>query len=344
MARFPSVLPEPLITPLRGGATARWGVLAPGRIANDWVTTLHANTDQRVHAVASSDLARAARFAASHGIPRHHGSYEGLLQDDAVDIVYIPALNTEHKRLALLSIAAGKHVLIEKPIAMNAAEAQEIATAAQAAGVFAMEAMWSRFLPQSDVIARLLADGELGAVRWAAADFGSHVPFDPANRVFDPRVGGGALLDLGVYSVWFTHFALGAPSSVIAAGTLAPTGVDAQASLLLDYDGAAQAQAAASILARTPTTATIAGELGCIEVDSPFPGPGGFRLVGASSKRELRWTDTSPLHWRDGLAYQAVAVAQHVADGLLESPLHPLSTSIAVMRVLDDARAQLGAL
>lgn len=343
MTPFPSALPEPRITPLRGGPIARWGVLAPGTIAGDWVTTLHANTDQRVLGVASRSAARAAAFASAHGIPKSFESHEALLADPDIDIVYIASVHTDHARLALLAIAAGKHVLVEKPIATNADDAARIQAAARGAGVFAMEAMWSRFLPQTDVIARLIADGVLGDLRWVTADFGAAFPYDPAGRAFDPGQGGGALLDLGVYSLWFAHFALGAPSAIQVVGSLAPTGVDAQATIALDYASGAQAAVSASMLARTPTTASVSGTLARVEVDSPFCAPGGFRLVAADDKRVLRYDDPSPLRWRGGLCYQATAVAQHLADGLLESPLHPLSASVAVLRIIDAARARLGA-
>ena len=328
---------------LRGGPALRWGVLAPGAIAHDWVTTVHANTDQRVHAVASRSAERAERFAATHGIARHYDSYEALVTDEGIDVVYVAAPHSEHRRLALLAVAAGKHVLIEKPIARSASEAQAIAEAARGAGVFAMEAMWSRFLPQTTVLARLLTDGVLGERRWAAADFGVEFSFNPASRAFDPALAGGALLDLGVYSLWFTHFALGAPARITASGSLASTGVDAQATVVLEYGDGVQAVASASMLVGTPTVASINGTAARIEVDKKFLAPGGFRLVSADDGRELRFTDPTSLRGRDGLCYQATAVAAHIADGRAEAPEHPLETSIAVLRVIDEARRQLGA-
>lgn len=235
---LPLSLPPSTAVALRGGPVVRWGVLAPGHIAEDWVATLHANSDQRVVAVASRSAQRAEDFAGRYGIPSAYDSYSALLADPLVDVVYLAAPHSLHRELALLVIAAGKHVLIEKPIALTAAEAREIAAAASAAGVFAGEAMWSAYLPQSTVIARLLRDGVLGEPKSVTADFGHSGTFDATSRAYDPALGGGALLDLGVYPVWFAHFALGAPDRVLAAGELAPTGVDAQASLVLGYPGA----------------------------------------------------------------------------------------------------------
>lgn len=334
-------LPASAHVPLRGGPVLRWGVLAPGGIAGDWTTTLHAHTDQRVVAVASRSLERAQRFAATHCIERAYGGYEQLLADPGVDVVYIAAPHSEHLALGLMAIAAGKHVLIEKPIGVNAAQAREIAEAAGTASVFAMEAMWSRFLPQTTVIAQLLAADDLGDVLTVTADFGAK--FDLGGRVYDPALGGGALLDIGVYPAWFAQFVLGSPLSITAKGTLAATGVDTQAAVILDHAGGAQAVITTSMLVDTPLAATISGTKARVEVDGPFLSPSSFRVL-VDGAEPLQWREPHGFAWRDGLCYQATAVAQHVADGLLESPWHPLATTIAVLDVIDEARAQLGAL
>lgn len=341
MSSFPQSLPESTATPLIGGPVLRWGVLAPGQIAADFVRTIHANTAQRVHAVASRSIERAGRFAREFGIARAYGEYERLVEDAGIDIVYVAAPHSEHRRLALLAIAAGKHVLIEKPIGVTAAEAMAIAVAAREAGVFAMEAMWSRFLPQTTVVDALIRDGVLGELGLVTADFGGAAAFDPGGRIFDPALGGGAILDLGVYPIWFAHFALDAPLLVTASGVLTSSGVDAQSALILDAGSGAQAIVSSSILVSTPVTATVSGTLARIEIDTPFVAPGGFTLR-AKSGAELAYRDETGLRWREGLAWEATAVALNVADGLTESPLHPLDRSIAVLETIDAARHQLG--
>lgn len=335
-------LPAPIVTPLRGGPVLRWGVLAPGEIAGDFVTTLHANTDQRVHAVASRSAERAATFAATHGIPRNYDSYDQLVADPDIDVVYVAAPHSEHRRLALLAISAGKHVLIEKPIAVNAQQAEEVAVAAASAGVFVMEAMWSRYLPQADVIARLLVDGVLGDVRLATVSLGWKFPFDPAGRAFDPVLGGGAMLDAGVYSLWFSQFVLGNPQTVLATGSLASTGVDVQSAVAITSARGAQASITTSILVDTPGLAAIYGTDARVEFDTGFVFPARFRLI--TDGAELVWQDESGLAGRDGLAWEAVALAQYVADGRLQSPVHSLDQSISLMRTIDEVRRQLGAL
>jgi predicted dehydrogenase len=331
--------PAPRVTPLRGGPVLRWGILGPGEIAGDFTATLHANTDQRVHAVASRSPERAERFAAAHGVPRSHGDYRRLVEDPGVDIVYISSVNSEHRALAELAIAAGKHVLIEKPIGVDAADARAIAAAARTAGVFAMVAMWSRYLPQTDVLRQLLDTGAFGDVAVVTADFGADFGDDHSAPVFRPELGGGVLRDIGIYPVWFARFVLGDPASVTVRGSRLATGVDAQAAMILETKDGAQAVLNTTMLADTPVEATISGSLARAEVRSPFLMPDGFDFVNARGR--FPWTDDSGLRLREGLCWQAVAVAQHVADGLIESPVHSLDDSIAIMGILDSLRERM---
>ncbi|MEP6481899.1 MAG: Gfo/Idh/MocA family oxidoreductase [Rhodoglobus sp.] len=341
MSSLPTALPAVDITPLKGGAVLRWGVMAPGGIADSWVTTVHANTEQRVHAVASRSAERAAAFATKHGIARAYGSYEQLAADPDIDVIYIASPHSEHLALALLAIGAGKHVLVEKPIAVSAAEARQLAAAARAAGVFAMEAMWSRFLPQTSIVAQLLADGALGDIKQVTASFGALFDYQPESRWFNPALAGGALLDIGVYPLWFSQFVLGMPQTVTALGSLAPTGVDAQSVVVLDYPSAAQSIVTMTMWAETSQTATVSGTRARIEYSGEFFAPSGFSLLSGDSR--LDWTDPTGFSWGAGLCYQATAVAQAIADGRTESPLHTLDDTIGVLELIDSARAQLGA-
>jgi predicted dehydrogenase len=239
-------------------------VLAPGEIAAAFTHTLHTNMDQRVVAVASRSKDRAAAFGRDFGISKTYGSYEQLVDDREVDIVYIAAPHSEHSKLALLAISAGHNVLVEKPFTVTADEARDIVRAARKAGVFAMEAMWTRYLPQTDIIRQLLADGVLGDVSVVTADLGFACPYNSDTRWWNPSLGGGALLDLGVYPISFASFVLGAPIEVFAAGVTAASGVDAQASLILESPNNAQSLLSASLLSETPAAASICGPLGHI--------------------------------------------------------------------------------
>jgi predicted dehydrogenase len=335
-------LPSPAIIPLRGGPVARWGVLGPGGIAEDWVSALHRHTDQRVLAVASRSAERSEAFASRHGIPRHYRGHDALLQDPDVDVVYIAAPHAQHHPLALATIEAGKHVLIEKPIALNVAQAEEIAEAARDAGVFAMEAMWSRYLPQSHLVAQLVAEGELGDVRLVTAHLGWRWQYDPADRNFDPAAGGGVMIDAGVYSLWFAHSVLGAPTTVLAQGSLAPTGVETDAVILLQNGRGAHAAVSASSTVTTPGLAAIHGSSGSVHFDTSFVFPAELRIARGGD--EIHWRDESGLVGRDGLAWQAASLATYLAEGRTQSPLHSLDDSIEVMRTLDEVRRQVGSL
>jgi predicted dehydrogenase len=342
---FPSTLPAPRTAPLRGGPVLRWGILAPGDIAKDFVHAVHSHTDQRVVAVAGRSAERASAFAERNGIARAYGDHAALVTDPEVDIVYVAAPHSEHKRLALLAIAAGKHVLVEKPIGVTSADAREIRDAAAAAGVFAMEGMWSRYLPQTDVMLQLKDDGVLGDLRLVLADFGTRAPVDATNRNYNPDLAGGSLLDLGIYPLWFSHLWLGRPSSVTAIGSLTFTGVDEQTAIVLGYESHAQSILSTNLVAFSPARASISGTAARIEVNPWFVVPAGFELV-APGKGDVRvpFVNDTGLSFRDGIAWEAAAVAWHIADGLMDSPLHPLAFSIEVLETMDEVRRQLGTL
>jgi predicted dehydrogenase len=317
----------------------RWGVLAPGRIAAAFVDALSRNTRQRVVAVGSRSAHRGQAFAALHGIDRAYSSYEQLVADPAVDVVYVASPHSEHRDQALLALSAGKPVLVEKAFTRNAQEAQEVAEAAAMAGVPAMEAMWTRFLPQTDVIRQLLVDGALGEVTTVLADHGQHFAFEPAGRLFNPELAGGALLDLGIYPVSFASFVLGEPDAVLASGSLTTTGVDAQASAVLTK-GAAQAVVNTTLLARTPTVASISGDAGRLEISGPFYGPGTLTLSRNDDQRIVRGPD--PITGHHGLCHEAAHLALLVAEGRAESPLLPLAETVSVLRTCDAIRQQIG--
>ncbi len=342
---FPSQLPEPeLYLPGTGEPSLRWGVVGPGWIAGEFANALRAHTSQRLVAVASRSAERAASFAADHGIGLAFDSTERLVNHPEVDAVYVATPQSEHLAVGLAAIAAGKHVLIEKPIAVSAAEARTLAEAARVAGVLLMEAMWSRYQPQASVIRRLLSDGVFGEVRSVLADHGQAIPADPWHRLYRPELGGGALLDLGIYPVQFASMVLGAPSSVVAVGGMTATGVDAYSTLVLTHRGGAQSTLYTSLLERTPTTATIAGTEAALTVDGPFHIPNSFTLASARHDGPtLAWSDPTGLKLFDGLSWEATAFARFAGEGRTESPIHTLDETVSILAVIDEARAQITA-
>lgn len=340
---LPSALPSPRTPPPREAPSLRWGVMAPGGIAKDFVAALQRHTTQRVVAVGSRSPERAEAFRAAHHLERAYGSYEELARDSEVDAVYVAAVNSGHRALALLAIDAGKAVLVEKPFMCTAGEAREVAAAARTRGVLCMEAMWTRYLPQTDVLRQLLDAGVLGEVRSLAADHSQWLPRD--GRLFKPELGGGALLDLGVYPVAFAFSVLGPPDHLHAHGTLTESGLDAQAVLTLQYDSGAVAAVTTSMLATMPTGAAIGGTEATVRFDEPFYQPRGFTLFRSEMQGggSLRWQDGTGIGVPDGLCYQAAALARYVTEGRTDSPLLGLDESTAIMETLDGARHQLGA-
>lgn len=216
----------------------RWGILATGGIARTFARDLRTHGHD-ITAVGSRTLASARSFAEEFGIPRAHQSYDELVADPEVDVVYIATPHDLHAPNARAALAHGKHVLVEKPFTLNAAEARQVVDLGRRRGLLVMEAMWTRFLPHMRFVRETLAEGRIGEVRSVHADHTQLLPSDPDHRLNDPRRGGGALLDLGVYPVSMAHDLLGAPNEVIAAGQLTATGVDESVATILRHDSVA---------------------------------------------------------------------------------------------------------
>ena len=336
-----SWFPSPTVAPLRGGPVLRWGILAPGGIADYFAHAVLTHTNQRIVAVASRSAERAAAFAARHGIDRSYGSYEQLVHDPDVQIVYVAAPHSEHLPLGLQAIAAGKHVLIEKPLALSAHEAEQITAAATSSGVLAAEAMWTRYLPQFDVLHTILERGDLGIIRLATADVGWQMGPDAPPRFFDPAQGGGAALDMGVYGYWFAQFAIGRPARVRALGSMTDSGVDDQAVVALATSDGRFASVTTSMAVTNSGLAALHGTGGTARFLDPFVFPARFLVERSGEVHE--WRDVSGLEMRDGLAWQTTALAHIIAQGMTDSPVHSIDDAISVLRTIDNVRDQLGA-
>jgi predicted dehydrogenase len=316
----------------------RWGILGTGGIARAFVTDLQLSDTGIAVAVGSRSQESADRFAGPFGIDRRHASYERLVADPDVDVIYVATPHPMHHNHAILALRAGKHVLVEKPFTMNAAEAREIVHVARERGLFAMEAMWTRFLPHIAVIRDWLAQGLLGDVVTVTADHGQWFAEDPAFRLFAPELGGGALLDLGVYPVSFASMVLGAPSRIVSLSDPAFTGVDAQTSMVFGYGSGAQALLTCTLRATSPTRAAIVGTDARIEVEGAFYAPGAVTLVPRNGDP----VRVESVHEGRGLRHQADEVARRLAAGDLESPLMPLEETISIMETMDTVLSQAG--
>ncbi|NIJ79145.1 Gfo/Idh/MocA family protein [Xanthomonas cannabis] len=338
-------VPEPaLFLPGQGEPSLRWGVLGPGVIASAFVGAMRRNTAQRPVAVASRSAERAHAFANAWAMDRAYDRYDALVEDPHIDIVYVATPHSEHLEHGLLALRAGKHVLIEKPMTTCAADARVLVDEAHARGLFLMEAMWSRYLPHTSVIRRLLADGALGDVRHVFADLSQHGPSDPAHRQRRPELGGGALLDLGVYAVQFSSMILAAPTAITAVGALTETGVDAFSTVVLSHGAHAQSTLISSIVGRSSSRAYVAGTEGRIDLAGDFHNPTTLHIAGnQDAGAAVEWTDPTGIKGYQGLSWQATAAARYIGQGYTQSPLHPLDEVVQIMHTLDVARAQVQA-
>jgi predicted dehydrogenase len=316
----------------------RWGIIGTGGIARSFATDLGLTDSGTVVAVGSRAKVSADRFADALGVPTRHGSYEALVADPDVDVVYVATPHPMHHDNAVLALRAGKPVLVEKPFTMNADEARDVARVARDAGLFCMEAMWTRFLPHVAVIRDWVGAGRLGEIVTVTADHGQWFARDPEHRLFAPALGGGALLDLGVYPVSFASMLLGTPTHVVAMADPAFTDVDAQMSMLFGYDNGAQAVLTCTLRAKSPTRATIVGTDAYIDVDGEFYRPTAVTLLERGGQR----TRVTAEHAGVGLRHQADEVARRLAAGELESPLMPLHETISIMATMDTVRARSG--
>jgi predicted dehydrogenase len=338
MSGFPTVLPAARTPSSEAAPPLRWGVLGTGWIAERFIRSLQRHTRQQVFAVGSRDADRSSAFAGRHGVPCAYGSYEQLVADPDVDVVYVATPHPAHYPCARLTLEAGKHTLIEKPLALNAGQAAEIARLATSRERFCMEALWTFFLPKFDVIRQLLDSGALGEIRTVQADHGEYFTTD--HRIMRPDLAGGPLLDLGTYPVSFATWVLGAPERVLAAGQPHQAGVNGQAAAILCDASGNQAVLHTTLFSNTPTAATIAGTQGTLTLPGPFYQPGDLVLTSADGAQELVFSEQRAAH--DALHFEAAEVARCITAGRLESSIRPLSESIATLRVMDEIRRQIG--
>ncbi|MFD5276901.1 Gfo/Idh/MocA family protein [Pseudarthrobacter sp. NPDC058362] len=336
-ATHPGSLPASRIPDSRDAPPLRWGIMGPGWIAGKFTESLQASTRQVIAAVGSRSLDRSKDFAERYGVPAAYGSYEELAAAPDVDIVYVCTPHNFHHQAALLAIAAGKHVLVEKPLAINADQARDIARQGRTAGILAAEAIWTFFLPKFDVIRQILSAGTLGTVTTVLAEYGEH--FDRSHRIFDPDLAGGPLLDLGTYPLALITEILGAPGVLHAVGQPHESGVNAQLSAVMQFPDGAQAVANTHLHNFTPTVATIVGTEATLVIDGPFNMPGGFE-VRFPDGTTLRYEEPAAGHL-EGLHYEAAAVARAIAAGRTEVSERPLEASVRTLAVADEIRRQL---
>lgn len=317
--------------------TVRWGIAGPGAIAGGLADDLARLGDAELVAVGSRSAERAAAFGDRFGIPKRHGSYEALAEDPEVDIVYVATPQSRHEPDTLLYLEADKHVLCEKPFALSAAQGRRMVDSAHRRGLFLMEAMWSRFLPPYRALVDVVGDGQIGDVLMVEADFGWRGDVDPAHRSFDRAMGGGALLDLGVYPVHLAQLLLGRPDGVAAAGHVGETGVDEAVAAVLHHDAGSIAVVKAALRISMTCTARITGTEGTIDLPAFMHCPGHLDISTPQGRERI----STP--WEgNGLRFQVEEVHRCLAEGHAQSPMMPLAGTLAVASTLDEVRSQLG--
>jgi predicted dehydrogenase len=316
----------------------RWGILGTGGIASTFAADLPLVPGAELAAVGSRTTAAATAFAERHGFARAHGSWAELAADPDVDVIYVATPHAFHLDAALTCLAGGKPVLCEKPMTLDLASSTRLVQEARDRGLFLMEAMWMRCNPAVRRIVELIAEGAIGEVTNVQADFGLQGPFEATHRLRDPALGGGALLDLGVYPLNLAHLILGSPAAVHGWARLTPEGVDDNTGMLLGYASGAVAALTCSLVGETRNAASITGTLGRIDLPQGFFVPRSFILsrLGADPEEIGHPFEGS------GYQYEAAEVQRCLAEGLPESPLMPHATTLELMKQLDDIRAQIG--
>ncbi len=317
----------------------RWGILGTGGIAALQTSDLNDN-GFTVTAVGSRTQQSADAFAATWGIPTAHPSYEALVADENVDAIYVSTPHPFHYENTLLALNAGKHVLVEKPFVMNAAQAREVVELATEKNLVVLEAMWTRYLPHMVRIRELLKAGALGELRTLISDHSQNLPKDPKHRINDPALGGGALLDLGIYPVSFSFDVFGAPTAIYASATKTATGVDAQTTMIFEYAGNQRALMVTALDARGPNTTTVTGTEGRIEIDEVWYNPTSFRHYDANNAVVEAYESTGVIG--RGMQYQAWELERLVASGAIANDVLSPAESVQIMEALDEVRHLIG--
>jgi predicted dehydrogenase len=314
-----------------------WGILGPGGIARAFAQDLNFNPGHTIAAVGSRSLANAQKFSANFG-GTAYGSYEELVADPAIDAIYVATPHPAHHDNVILALNAGKPVLCEKPFSVNAREAQSMIDAAARNGVALMEAMWARFLPHYAKVREIVESGVLGPTLSIQADHGQRLADQGIQRLIEPALAGGALLDLGIYPVSFAHMILGNPAHITSHAVMTDKGVDAQTSMIFTYESGAQAVLTTTMIEQTPCRAVVAGLNGWLEIDRTFYNPAAMRVV-LNDGTVTEYPNTYTGH---GLREQAETFKQLVQSGKLESEILTWKDTVDIMKTLDTVREQIG--
>jgi len=332
---LPTSLPASRIAPAIEAPILRWGILGSGWIAERFIESVRTHTRQDIVAVASRSKERAEEFASRMTLERAYGDYDEFVAASDLDVIYVATPHNLHLEGVKLALNAGKHVFVEKPIALNRAQALEMVELARRKGLFFAEALWTFYLPKFDVLRQLLEAKAIGQIKSVYTEYGEY--FTREHRIFNPKLAGGPLLDLGTYPVSLLTEIFGVPERVVGIGQQDLSGVNGQLSaILIDADGN-QGTVSTTLYGFTPTNAVIVGTEGTIHFDGPFHLPGPLVVNSADGSKTLRYEEPSGRHF-EGLYYEATEVARRITAGELETPHRTLNSSLATMATLDMIR------
>lgn len=319
------------LTPLK------WGILGAGAIAKRFCSDVLPLPDHEIGAVGSRDKGKAEAFGEPFRADKAYGSYEELVADPDIDVIYVATPHPFHKEHSLLALNAGKPVLCEKPFTINAGEAQAVVDAARANHVFLMEGMWSRCFPALLKAREVVQSGQIGEARMLQADFGFRAGVNPESRLFNPALGGGGLMDVGVYTVSLASFFFGTPNRITSLANMGSTGVDEEAAMILGYEGGQMALLSTAIRLNTPQIATVVGTDGKVVVDGPWWKPGAITISAKGQEERIAFPVIG-----GGFQYEAMHVAECLRSGKKESPIMPLDETLSIMKTMDELRNQFG--
>lgn len=315
-----------------------FGILGPGKIANRFASAFQYVPEAKVYAIASRDVQKAKEFSSTYGAEKYYSSYEDLLKDPLVDVIYIATPHPFHHEQTLLCLKHGKPVVCEKPLAINHRQASEMIATSQRTKTFLMEAMWSRFFPTTHKMLELVQSGAIGEVKFMHADFGFAAPVNLDNRVYNLALGGGAQLDVGVYPMFLALLTLGKPDEIKSFSQLASTGADTTTSAMFKYPNGTMAAILSSIVTDSPKEAHIMGTLGRITLQAPWHKSEKISLRLNSGEVE----EFSYPHSGNGFEFQIREVVRCLKENKIESDLMPHSLSLMMAEVSDEIRRQGG--
>lgn len=315
----------------------KWGILGPGRIAHSFAKGLKSLEDAEIVAVGSRDLEKSQEFAKKYSITNAYGSYQDLVNDKDVDIIYVATPHPFHKDCALLCLNAGKAVICEKPLTINAKESAELIACAKKNQVFLMEGMWTRFLPVTVKVMELISSGIIGDIKMIKADFGFCCGPDPSSRLLNPELGGGALLDVGVYVISYVSMLLGGetPLSISSIANIGESKVDEEFSAIIGYDGGKIATVSGAIKTNIPQDVMILGTKGRIQIPNFWHG----NSVTVDLDNKDSQVYQLPFE-ASGFNYEAAEAIRCIKTGKLESDIMPLSESLTIIKIMDTIREQ----